>query len=532
MLSPEQIFVRLDQRFRLLTGGDRTALPRQRTLQALFDWSYDLLSTRERILFQRLSVFSGGWTLEAAEFVTGIASIESYEALDLLEELVNKSLVVTDDSGLGMRYQLLETVRQYALVKLEENDEAEKIRDGHLVYFVEQTVEGMRAMGALRGMSWLDSLAPESDNFRAARARALDRDLQAAFRLVAGVTTRWSQIMPAAEILRFIHSVLAKAESDPEFTGEDSLPQNRRLVAAALATGSTASLGLGLAEQSLEYALRSAAIAREEGDSETLVWAGSMAALANAQLGDLESAQVWAEESKSLAGQIDNRWIAAMTLVSWGGVLTAPTSSDREKAWSRWEEGMSMFRQGNELWGLGMGNQVAAFSLMIEGRPGEAQVFAEQSLAYYTEIGDRHFANIPRSILAEIARQRGDLERASSMYRQVLRVWRDVGNYGALARCLECLGFIARARAEIAEKDEQIAHLERAALLLGSAEAIRTNYLSSMAAEERPEYEAEVAAIRDTAGENAFQAAWQRGHLVDLDQAVAFALDKKVSTPF
>ncbi len=112
------------------------------------------------------------------------------------------------------------------------------------------------------------------------------------------------------------------------------------------------------------------------------------------------------------------------------------------------------------------------------------------------------------------------------MYRQVLRVWRDVGNYGAIARCMECLGFIARARAEKAENHEKIADLERAAQLLGAAESIRTSYLSPMTAEERPEYDAEVVAAQAILSNEAFRAAWQRGHRLDLDQAITFALDE------
>jgi predicted ATPase len=136
VLSPQQIANRSDDRFRLLTGGSRTALPRQRTLQALIDWSYDLLSEPECSLLRRLSVFSGGWTLDAAEVITGTEPIEAYEVLDLLEQLVNKSLVVAEETDWGLRYRLLETVRQYAQEKLAAKYEASAVRDRHLAYFV------------------------------------------------------------------------------------------------------------------------------------------------------------------------------------------------------------------------------------------------------------------------------------------------------------------------------------------------------------------------------------------------------------
>ena len=138
VLSVEQISARLDDRFRLLTGGSRTALPRQQTLRALIDWSYDLLTQNERLLLCRLSVFAGGWTLEAAEEVSTGAGIEVYDVLDLLTQLVNKSLVaLVEHSQSGeTRYRMLETIRQYAQEKLLNAAGSETIHDRHLAYFV------------------------------------------------------------------------------------------------------------------------------------------------------------------------------------------------------------------------------------------------------------------------------------------------------------------------------------------------------------------------------------------------------------
>ena len=130
----EQIATRLDDRFKLLTGGSRTALPRQQTLRALIDWSYDMLSEDERALLRRLSVFAGGWVFEAAKSICN-----NLDVLNLLTQLVNKSLVTMDDEGNEPRYRLLETVRQYARDKLMEAGEAEKMRNRHLDYFVQLT---------------------------------------------------------------------------------------------------------------------------------------------------------------------------------------------------------------------------------------------------------------------------------------------------------------------------------------------------------------------------------------------------------
>lgn len=132
LLSVDQIAARLNDLFKLLTGGSRTALPRQQTLRALIDWSYDLLSEEERALLRRLAVFAGGWTFEAAEFVC-----PKHDVLDLLAQLVNKSLVVVDNDGSeSRRYHLLETIRQYAREKLLEAGESFEVRILHGQFFL------------------------------------------------------------------------------------------------------------------------------------------------------------------------------------------------------------------------------------------------------------------------------------------------------------------------------------------------------------------------------------------------------------
>src|SRR5262249_34714934 len=136
-LPIEQIAARMGDSFRLLTGGSRTALPRQQTLRGAIDWSYGLLNPRERQLLQRLSVFAGGWTLEAAEAVCAGEGIEAWEVLELLTSLVDKSLVLCDASAGAGRYWLLETIRQYSRERLLEAGEGEAARGRHLAFFLQ-----------------------------------------------------------------------------------------------------------------------------------------------------------------------------------------------------------------------------------------------------------------------------------------------------------------------------------------------------------------------------------------------------------
>ena len=183
--SAEQVASRLDDRFRLLTGGSRTALPRQQTLRALIDWSYDLLTEPERSLFRRFSVFAGGCTYDAIESVC-----VQLDVLNLLTQLVNKSLVAVEDEHSEPRYRLLETVRQYARDKLVELGEAEQAREAHFKFFMRLVDMAGDKLGTAEALEWVRRLDAEFDNLRAAfdwgmenrleatlRARAADRPL-------------------------------------------------------------------------------------------------------------------------------------------------------------------------------------------------------------------------------------------------------------------------------------------------------------------------------------------------------------------
>jgi len=167
-LTVEQISNRLDDRFNLLTGGLRSALPRHQTLRAMIEWSYDLLSERERILFRRLAVFAGGWTLEAAEEVCSEGVIKSNNVLDLLSHLVNKSLVVVETIAGKTRYHMLETLRQFALEKLVETAEATQLQDRHRDYFLNEAEEIEPYLMGSEQSSWMDYLESELDNMRLA----------------------------------------------------------------------------------------------------------------------------------------------------------------------------------------------------------------------------------------------------------------------------------------------------------------------------------------------------------------------------
>ena len=198
MLSVEQIAARLDDRFRLLTGGSRAAMPRQRTLRALVDWSYGLLQETERMLFRRLSIFAGGWTLEAAETICAVPSarvdggdgLEPYDVLDLLMQLVDKSLVIADEQAGQERYRTLETIREYARERLAEAGETRAVQERHHDWFM-----GLAEQAAPEGYDTqgLASVGHEYDNLRAALRWAIDSgESERALRLAGGLWSFWS----------------------------------------------------------------------------------------------------------------------------------------------------------------------------------------------------------------------------------------------------------------------------------------------------------------------------------------------------
>ncbi len=216
VLTPEQIAARLDDRFRLLTGGSRTALPRQQTLRAMMDWSFNLLSEPERIVLRRLSTFAGGWTIEAAEAICAGEGVNRYEVLDLLTHLVDESLVIVDERGGEARYRLLETVRQYAREKLLEARDAEVVRRRHRDWFLALADRAESELLGPQQAAWLNRLEQEHDNLRAALDWSLGSGaIEAALRLAGALWPFWEVRGYLGEGREWLEMVLAKSGELP-----------------------------------------------------------------------------------------------------------------------------------------------------------------------------------------------------------------------------------------------------------------------------------------------------------------------------
>ena len=191
-LSVEQIARRLEDSLKLLRGDSRTAAPRQRTLHATLDWSYNLLSTEERALLRRLSVFAGGWTLEGAETVGTGDDIQEEDVLELLTNLMDKSLVLAEvRAGDVRRYRLLEPVRQYARERLEESGEADAFLRRHAEFFLALAEEAEPQLAGAHQQEWAERLEEEHDNIRASLSWSLEKEPEMALRLAGALARFW-----------------------------------------------------------------------------------------------------------------------------------------------------------------------------------------------------------------------------------------------------------------------------------------------------------------------------------------------------
>ncbi len=314
-LSLTEILDSLHDRFRLLTGGARSAVRRQQTLRASVDWSHALLTEPERVLFRRLAAFMGGFDLEAAQGVAGGAEVERYQVLDQLALLVDKSLVVADESGSRTRYRLLETVRQYALEKLGESGEADAVRTRHRDYYTAMAA----VLDAPAGRDYerrLEQAETEIDNLRAAFTWSRENsDIELALALASSLQPLWLARGRIREGLAWFAAVLA----------DDNAPHaevGAAVRARALADEATLGIRVGVAE-SLDQAQQALAIAREINDPALLARAltacGSIAGYSS----NAELARACFTEATELARAVGDRWRLSQIL-AWQAAANIP----------------------------------------------------------------------------------------------------------------------------------------------------------------------------------------------------------------
>ncbi|MGH2344051.1 MAG: ATP-binding protein, partial [Chloroflexota bacterium] len=345
-LSVENIDARLDQCFQLLTGGPRTALPRHQTLRAALDWSYDLLSTLERALLRRLSIFAGGWTLEVAELVCAGEPIGNWEVLDALSMLVDKSMVELDEREEGARYWLQETVRQYAHEKLMAESEAPRMYESHLAWCLKLAEDGETGLFGPEQFSWLNRLTAEHDNLRAALSWSTAVETQrgsgpaTGLRLAGALWRFWWMRGFPHEGRRWLEMTLAAAGSAPA-----------HLRARALAGAGVLAADQGDYTRARSLHEESLALWRTLGDMDNVAGALNNLGSAAQQQGDYRAARLLHEESLAFWRAQDNRPGIAGALNQLA-CIARDDQSDYARASSLLEESLALRRSLGDARGI------------------------------------------------------------------------------------------------------------------------------------------------------------------------------------
>jgi predicted ATPase/serine/threonine protein kinase len=500
VLSPSSMLTRLASRLQLLTGGSRDLPQRQQTLRAAMDWSYDLLSAAGQKLFRRLSVFVGGCNLEGAEAVCNTKDDLDLDLLDAMSSMVDKSLVKQVEAAKGeSRFVMLETIREYALEKLEASGEETLTKRAHAAYCLVLAEEEATEQSGAEGSEWLERFASEHDNFRAALEWLTETgDAEWGLRLGTALFRYWE-----------IREYLAE--------GRDRLGRLLKLAGAAAPTKlrMRALFAAGvLAGEQGDYASAEALInesqniAHELGDKTGIAVSLNALAVFARDRGDVATAQMLFEASLALWRELGDQKAVARALSNLANVLKL--QGDYKRSRSLYAECLAIFR--------GLGDRTGvAWSLNYQGDvardqgdcPG-AQALYEQGLGIFRELGDRWGIAGTLADLGSLAREQRNYPRAHSLYRESIKIFQELEHKRGIARLLECFACSAAAQLDA----------ERSLRLAGAAAALRQNIGAPLTPAEQAKLEASLHLARQALSNTAGVAAWLEGWTLPVEKVV------------
>lgn len=542
VLAPADIARRLDDRFRLLTSTDRGVLPYHQTLRALIDWSHDHLAPAEQMVFRRLAVFAGGWTLEAAERICTGPDLDEWELLDHLSSLVEKSLVEMDSDASQRtgrtRYRMLETIRAYARQRLEEANEVGPIRDAHRALFVTLAEEGEKKLIGLEQSTWLTRLAEDHDNFRVALdVEGANDDLTSRLQL-AGALGRYWQMLGHWTEGRTIYKRLLDEAPPPETAG----------TASALNWAGNLSKSQSDYPSAKAYLERSLELHRRLADPAGV--ARSVHNLGNVlkDLGDNEGARAMYLEGLTLQESLGNRASVALSYNGLGAISLQ--ERDHASARSHFERSLAIRRE------LGIPGAIAdslnnvGLIAVADGRLEDAVVHYEESLSIYRDLGSRAGVAAALHNLGGLAKKRQQPDRAVAYYQESLSIHRELGDRRGTATTVHglahlhfALGNLELARPLFLESATILSSIgdrptlrpvlqdwaalivslrqpRRAARLLGLADTLRP--ASSPEGASVPSSDAALLA-REQLGESLYQQQFEAGRSMTISEAIALA---------
>ncbi len=440
VMPVEEIAARLSDRFRLLTGGSRSAIPRQQTLEALIDWSYDLLTDPEKVLLQRVSIFAGGWTLSMAETVCADDALPQPEIMDILTRLVDKSLVNSDTRRGEARFNMLETIRQYARNKLIQSGESGQLRDNHLKAFSEFSDTVGPELWHADQVRWMDRLEEEHDNIRAALEWSLGEDCGTAhvlqgvhlavniflFWLVRGY---WSECLDW--MLKFQkHPVLAEVD-DGDIT---RLTYSIGFIIKELGD-------LHTAREYFERALKMARAAQDQrSQAFVLLGLGEVAKMERF----MDQAEKYIDQSLLIFRDLQYPLGLAQTLACKGGLAADSQGYDQAKQY--YLENLEICRKTGHV--LGIAGTLMALG-RIEMYHGDAEIgrgYLEESLSIFRESRDKSGIAGALSAIGYADLYADNLESSRERYEEVLRINRELRSSPGIGSALIALGEISRSQ--------------------------------------------------------------------------------------
>jgi predicted ATPase/class 3 adenylate cyclase len=508
VLSCEQIAARLNDQFRLLTGGARNALPRHQTLRAAVDWSYDLLSSTERALFRRLSVFAGDFSLEAAEAICCLDECGTDDVLDVLASLVDKSLVAVEEHGDRLRYRMLESLRQYAAERLKEAGETNVLSGRLLHWFLTAAAEAEPELKGPDQSSFLNRLEKEHDNLRAALAWSLESgDCTDGLRLAVTLSRFWLVRGYLSEGRRWLEFTLAASPGAPPADSAKAL-----IAASTLAWHQGDYAGVGpLAEEALT-------ISRELGDKVGVAEALCRLGELRTMTGDHIAAWSLFEQSRAAWGESGaKRGVIQSLNVPLHDLGTlACEQGDYDAAQRLFEEALDIAKEHGNI--MDIVHHLSGLGHVARGRREyeTARSCYEESLAGARRLGYKRMVTFNLQYLAGLAWTEGDLPRSATLYREALAYFGPAGDDLGIVRCLEGLTKVAAQEGDHG----------RAARLSVAAERLRETMRSPLPPSELAEYQTAIDAARAGLGAETFDAVRAEGRRTELSAGIRAALGR------
>ena len=500
VLSPTAMRTRLSSRLQLLTGGARDMPQRHQTLRAAMDWSYDLLTPTEQRLFRRLSVFVGGCTLEGAEAVCDAKGDLGLDVLNGMESMVDKSLAQRDEQADGEpRFVMLETIREYALEKLEVSGEKALTKRAHAAYCLVLAEERATEQVGTVSADWLAHYGVEHDNFRAAVEWLTETgDAEWGLRLGGALFRYW-------EMREYLAEGRARLDKLLKIAGAQAptKARSRALFAAGV-------LGVEQGDYAAADALirESLEISRQLGNAQGAAVCLNALAVSARDRGDILSARSLFEESLTVWREVGDPKAVASAVSNLANIVKL--QGDNTRARSLYAECLSIFSGLGDRAGVAWSMNYQGDVARDQGDPAAARALYEESLEIFRELGDRWGIAGTLADLGNLASDQGNYSMAQDLYRQSIRLFQELEHKRGIARLLECFACSAAVQLEA----------QRSLRLAGAAAALRQNIGAPLTPAEHAKLEASLHTARQALGGTMGGTAWSEGWALPVEKAI------------